>query len=103
MKIATWNINGIASRLDHVIKWSEMARPDVLCLQETKTPDARFPLRKLEHAGYEYIAVHGEKSYNGVAILSRLPLEDVRKGFGDDEETSAKRVIAARIDGIEVV
>ncbi|HEY2848063.1 MAG TPA: endonuclease/exonuclease/phosphatase family protein, partial [Pyrinomonadaceae bacterium] len=63
MKIATWNINGINSRLDHVIRWSAMAKPDVLCLQETKTPDAKFPLMRLHKAGYEHIAVHGEKSY----------------------------------------
>ena len=81
MKIATWNINGINSRLDHVIKWSSIAEPDVLCLQETKTPDAKFPLMKLHKAGYEHIAVHGEKSYNGVAILSRTPMDDIVAGF----------------------
>lgn len=103
MKVATWNINGIASRLDHVIRWSEMAKPDVLCLQETKTRDAKFPIRKLESAGFKYIEVHGEKSYNGVAILSHLPLDDVQKGFDDDTETSDKRVIAARVEDIHIV
>ena len=59
MKIATWNINGISSRLDHVIKWTEIAEPDVLCLQETKTPDAKFPSAKLQKIGYEHIAELG--------------------------------------------
>ena len=98
MKIATWNINGINSRLDQVIKWSGMAEPDVLCLQETKTPDAKFPLMKLRKAGYEHIAVHGEKSYNGVAILSRLPMDDIVAGFPKTPEGEPTRVIAATIN-----
>jgi exodeoxyribonuclease-3 len=103
MKIATWNINGINSRLDHVIKWSAIAEPDVLCLQETKTPDAKFPVMKLRKAGYEHIATHGEKSYNGVAILSRTPLDDVVKGFPKEPEGEPTRVIAATINGVRVV
>ena len=103
MKIATWNINGINSRLDHVIKWSAGARVDVLCLQETKTPDAKFPVMKLRKAGYEHIAVHGEKSYNGVAILSRLPMDDVVKGFPNEAEDEPKRLLAATIEGVRVV
>ena len=103
MKIATWNINGINSRLDHVIKWSAGARVDVLCLQETKTPDAKFPVMKLRKAGYEHIAVHGEKSYNGVAILSRLPMDDVVKGFPNEAEAEPKRLLAATIEGVRVV
>ena len=85
VRIATWNINGINSRLDHVIEWSETACPDVLCLQETKTPDAKFPVSKLEKEGFAYIEVHGERSYNGVAILStREPLTAIQKGFPSD-------------------
>lgn len=103
MKIATWNINGITSRLDHVIKWSQIAAPDVICLQEIKTPDTKFPIKKLQAAGYEYIAAHGEKSYNGVAILSRFPMDDILKGFPGDDETAAKRVIAATIEDVRVV
>jgi len=103
VKIATWNINGINSRLDHVIKWSAGARVDVLCLQETKTPDAKFPVMKLRKAGYEHIAVHGEKSYNGVAILSRLPMDDVVKGFPNEAEAEPKRLLAATIEGVRVV
>lgn len=103
MKIATWNINGISSRLDHVIKWSEIARPDVLCLQETKTPDSKFPIAKLKTLGYNDIAVHGEKSYNGVAILSRLPMDDVVRGFPGESKTEPRRVIAAKIEGVRIV
>lgn len=103
MKIATWNINGINSRLDHVLKWTEAAKPDVLCLQETKTPDPKFPVAKLNSAGYEHIAVHGEKSYNGVAILSRFPTDDVLRGFPEDKENAPRRVIAATVKGVRVV
>jgi exodeoxyribonuclease III len=103
VKIATWNINGITSRIDHVLKWSAAVEPDVLCLQETKTTDAKFPAAKLRRAGFEHIAVHGEKSYNGVAILSRLPLDDVIRGFPGDETDAPKRLIAATIDGVQIV
>lgn len=103
MKIATWNINGIASRLEHVIKWSETARPDVLCLQETKAPDAKFPVKKLQKIGYQYVAAYGERAYNGVAILSRLPLDDVVNGIPGDGDDQQRRVIAATIEDIRVV
>src|SRR4051794_31030022 len=100
MKIATWNINGIASRLEHVIKWSEIVKPDVLCLQETKAPDAKFPVKSLEKAGYEYVAVYGERAYNGVAILSRLPMDDVVYGIPGDGDDQQRRVIAAMIEDV---
>jgi exodeoxyribonuclease III len=103
VKIATWNINGINSRLDHVLKWSAMAPVDVLCLQETKTPDAKFPTAKLKAAGYEYVEIYGEKAYNGVAILSRLPLDDVLKGFPGDKSDAPRRVIAATVNDIRIV
>jgi len=103
VRIATWNINGINSRLDHVIKWSKTAEVDVLCLQETKTPDAKFPTAKLKAAGYEHIQIFGEKSYNGVAILSRLPMDDILKGFPGDKADAPRRVIAATIKDIRIV
>ena len=103
MRIATWNINGINSRLDHVIEWSKTACPDVLCLQETKTPDAKFPVSKLEKEGFAYIEVHGERSYNGVAILSREPLTAIQKGFPSDPADAPHRLIAADVNGIRVV
>lgn len=103
MKIATWNINGISSRLEHVVKWCQSASPDVLCLQETKCVDAKFPLSRLRSIGYEHIEAFGEKAYNGVAILSRLPLSDVTRGFPRDTRDAPRRMIAATIKGIRVV
>ena len=103
MKIATWNINGITSRLEHVLKWSKTAVPDVLCLQETKTPDRKFPGGRLQDHGYEHIAIAGEKSYNGVAILSRFPLDDVIRGFPGEASDEPKRLIAATVGGIQIV
>src|SRR5437016_2082307 len=80
-----------------------MAEADVLCLQETKTPDAKFPAAKLEKIGYEHVAVYGEKSYNGVAILSRLPLDDVVRGIPGDGEDQPRREIAAMVEDVRVV
>ncbi len=102
MKIATWNINGISSRLEHVLKWSQVARPDVLCLQETKIVDVRFPSARLRSGGYEHIEMFGEKAYNGVAIVSRLPLEDVQKGFPRDDANAPRRMIAATAGGVRI-
>lgn len=103
MKIATWNINGIASRLEHVLKWSQATRPDVLCLQETKCIDAKFPLARLQSSGYKYIEIFGEKAYNGVAILSKSALSDVARGFPRDKRDAPRRMIAATVGGIRVV
>ena len=76
MKIATWNVNSIKARLEPALAWLKAADPDVLCLQEIKTVDENFPREAFESLGYS-CAVHGQKSYNGVAILSRQPIEDV--------------------------
>lgn len=103
MKIATWNINGINSRLDHVVKWSLAVRPDVLCLQETKCVDAKFPVQKLRVAGFEYIEHFGEKAYNGVAILSKTPLDDVERNFPEASADAPRRLIAATAGGVRVV
>lgn len=103
MKVATWNVNGISSRLDHVIRWSLDARPDVLCLQETKITDARFPAGKLRSAGFSHVAAIGEKSYNGVAILSKSELVDVEGNFPDDADDAPKRLIAATVEGVRIV
>ena len=103
MKIATWNINGINSRLDQVLDWCETNQPDVLCLQETKCVDARFPHRRLRAAGFPHVEFLGEKSYNGVAIISKYPLGDVQKNFPADGEDAPKRLIAATVGGIRIV
>jgi len=102
MKLATWNVNSIAARLPHVIRWLESAQPDVLCIQETKCADEKFPLFELKATGYECI-FYGQPSYNGVAILSRLVAANVQRGFPDDEPGSQPRVLAADIGGVRVV
>ena len=101
MRLATWNVNSLNVRLPHVLDWLEKNPVEVLCLQETKQQDADFPQAELLAAGY-HAAFSGQKTYNGVAILSRVPLEEVQAGIPnfDDEQ---KRVIAATINGIRVV
>ncbi len=97
MKIATWNVNSLTARLGHVQTWLAANPVDVLCLQELKLSDDKFPLDTLKEAGYES-AVFGQKTYNGVAILSRTLLRDVvRNIVGFEDEHS--RVIAATVDG----
>jgi exodeoxyribonuclease-3 len=80
VRIATWNVNSINARLETVLGWFEEAAPDVACLQEIKCVDEKFPREAFERLGYN-VAVHGQKTYNGVALLSKTPLEDVRKGL----------------------
>lgn len=101
MKLATWNVNSVKVRLPQLLEWLAAAQPDVVCLQELKTEAAGFPLAALEAAGYA-CAVNGQKTYNGVALLSRAPLGDVVMdipGFADEQ----KRVIAAAVQGVRVV
>jgi exodeoxyribonuclease-3 len=102
MKIATFNVNGINGRLSVLLRWLEEARPDVVCLQELKAPAGRFPIREIEKAGYGAIW-HGQKSWNGVAILARgtEPIE-TRRGLPGDPEDSQSRYIEAVIDGMVI-
>ncbi|MGQ3674055.1 exodeoxyribonuclease III [Xanthobacter sp. TB0139] len=94
MRIATWNVNSIRQRLDHALAWLEETRPDVVCLQEIKCQTEAFPKEPFEALGYN-VAVHGQKTFNGVAMLSRLPLEDVRFGLpGNDEDVQARFIEA---------
>jgi len=102
MKIATWNVNSINVRLPQLLAWLETADLDVACFQETKTVDEGFPVEALRDAGYEAV-FDGQKSYNGVAIISRLPIEDVQRNYLDDTEDSQKRMIAATVGGIRIV
>jgi exodeoxyribonuclease-3 len=101
MKIATWNINSLSVRLPHVLGWLAHHQPDVLCLQETKLEDAKFPVAALREAGYE-ASFSGQKTYNGVAILSRTAAVDAMSGIPgwDDEQ---KRVMAATLCGIRII
>ncbi len=102
MKIATWNVNSINVRMPQLLAWLATAQPDIVCLQEIKTVDDGFPALELKAAGYEAVFM-GEKSYNGVAILSKYTIEDVRKNFPDDKDDSPKRMIAATVKGIRIV
>jgi len=102
MKVATWNVNSINIRHDQMLGWLAETGTDVLCLQETKCVDENFPYGPINDAGYQ-VAFFGQKSYNGVAILSKHEIEDVQKGFHDDDEESPKRLIAATINGIRIV
>lgn len=108
MKIATWNVNSIRTRLDHVVNWLQETQVDVLCLQETKVVDENFPSLPFNELGY-HVAMFGQKSYNGVALLSRSPLDTINRGFSSllgniaidlDEQ---KRVITGSLDGIRIV
>ncbi len=101
MKIATFNVNSIKARLPRVLEWLEEAKPDVALLQETKTEDDTFPLLEISGLGYE-AAVHGQKTYNGVAILSRHPIEDLRRGLPGDTSDAQARYIEATVKGLRV-
>lgn len=102
MKIATWNVNSIAIRLPQVLDWLAREKPDALCLQETKCTDERFPIEEIRNVGYDAVFT-GQKTYNGVAILSPHALEDVQLKFPDDAEDAPKRLIAATVKNIRVV
>jgi len=96
VRVATWNINGLRARLDLVLRWLEDRAPDVVGLQELKLTDEQFPAEAFEKAGYQ-ASSHGQKAWNGVAILSRRPLQVVQRGLPGQEERGA-RLITAQID-----
>jgi exodeoxyribonuclease III len=98
MKIATFNINGIKARIEALPAWLDEAQPDVAILQEIKTVDEGFPREIFEERGYN-VETHGQKSFNGVAILSKLPLEDVTRGLPGDTEDEQARYIEATVMG----
>jgi len=110
VKIATWNVNSIRTRLTQVQDWLEKTKPDLLCVQETKVEDRLFPKEAFKENGYKAY-FHGQKSYNGVAMISRAPLQDIRIGLCGElpKENEAlnlseqKRVISCLIDGIRVI
>jgi exodeoxyribonuclease-3 len=98
MRIASWNVNGLRARLDYVLRWLEARQPDVLGLQELKLTDEQFPREALAGAGYRAV-VHGQKAWNGVAVLSRHPLELVETGLRGQEEHGA-RFLVTRTAGL---
>ena len=101
MRIASWNINSLRKRQDRLFAWLDATKPDIVCLQETKCTDEQFPLLALQGGGYRS-AYHGEKSYNGVAILAKGEPRDVRPSLCDEVIDAQARVIAATIDDIRV-
>jgi exodeoxyribonuclease-3 len=102
MKVATWNVNSIRARRQHVIDWLDAVQPDVLCLQELKVTDADFPYDEIRECGYE-AAVFGQKTYNGVAIVSRYPVSNVVQGLSDGEDDPQARLISGEIDGVTIL
>jgi exodeoxyribonuclease-3 len=96
MRIATWNINGVKARIDNLIHWLREAAPDVVCLQEIKSVDDAFPAEPIEELGYN-IAVHGQKGFNGVALLSKHPMEDVQRGLAGGDGDDQARFITALV------
>ena len=110
MLIATWNVNSIRTRLSQIIDWINQVNPDILCLQETKVIDESFPIEPFEKLGYS-IEVYGQKSYNGVAIISKIKAKNVKKGFLDSRDSDQnigiffdqKRLISADINGVKII
>ena len=110
MLIATWNVNSIRTRLSQILDWINQVNPDILCLQETKVIDDSFPIEPFEKLGYS-VEVYGQKSYNGVAIISRIKAENIKKGFYGCKDydqnieifQAQKRLISADINGIKII
>ncbi|MBW8874428.1 MAG: exodeoxyribonuclease III [Acidobacteria bacterium] len=102
MKIATWNVNSIRSRVERVAAWTQRERPDVLCFQEIKTTDDLFPLAPFADLGYR-AEVFGQKTYNGVAILTRKPLTQVVRNLPDDASDAPRRLLAGTVDKVRIV
>jgi exodeoxyribonuclease-3 len=96
MRIATWNVNSIKQRMDNLVAWLSARQPEIVCLQETKCPDEAFPREPLEALGYN-VAVHGQKAFNGVAILSKLPFDEVAPRLPGDGGDDHARFIEASI------
>ena len=101
MRIATFNVNGIAARLPRLLEWLESRKPDVACLQEVKCIDERFPAADIEALGY-HVLVHGQKSFNGVAILSREPATEVQRGLPGDDADEQARYLEADVNGVRI-
>ncbi len=94
MRIATWNVNSVKQRVEPFVRWLKERQPDIVCLQETKCVDDAFPRGPIEDSGYN-IAVHGQKTYNGVALISKFPLEEVKSGLPGDRSDDQARFIEA--------
>ncbi len=90
MRIATWNVNSVRQRIEHLLTWLKECSPDIVCLQEIKCTDDAFPRLEIEALGYN-VVTHGQKTFNGVALLSKLPIDESTSGLaGDDEDAHAR-------------
>ena len=101
MRIASWNVNSAKARQDHILNYLRAGSCDVLLIQETKTQDVNFPVKAYQELGW-HVAFHGQKSYNGVAIAARMPMEDVTSGLPGDEEDEQARYMEATVGGVRV-
>jgi exodeoxyribonuclease-3 len=101
MKLATWNVNSIRAREERLRRWLQASRPDIVCLQELKVTEDAFPIETLRVLGY-HAAVHGQRTYNGVAILSREEPAEVERGFDDGGDEAQARLVTARVSGVRV-
>jgi exodeoxyribonuclease-3 len=102
MLIATWNVNSILARMASVTRWLDLVKPDVLCMQETKCTDDKFPTLIFQERGYQ-CQLFGQQSYNGVAILTREPCETVRRGYPDDDESAQSRLLTTTVGDINLI
>lgn len=102
MKIATWNVNSIRSRLERLLAWLTKVQPDVVCIQEIKATDDAFPYKALQEMGY-HAAVHGQKTYNGVAILSRDEPARIVRGMGDNSDDRQARLLSVEVGGVQII
>jgi exodeoxyribonuclease-3 len=106
-RLATWNINSVRLRIDQVVRFLDEHAPDVLCLQETKCREEEFPAKAFRAAGYEHMAIHGQKAYHGSAIVSRHPLTDIERidfcGMGDARHVAASAQLKSAVGGANAV
>ena len=102
MVVATFNVNSVRARVPNLLSWLESATPDVVVLQETKVEDVKFPFAELEPSGYT-IEIHGQPRYNGVAVLSRLPIDEIDYGFDDEDMPEDCRLLRATIGGVQII
>jgi exodeoxyribonuclease-3 len=104
MRIASWNVNSVRARIEHLREWLSRASPDVVCMQETKVEDDKFPTEALGDAGYR-VVTFGQKTYNGVAIAARfgLSIDDVKKNLDGDDDESPRRLLAATVEGVRIL
>jgi len=102
MLLATWNVNSILARMPVVMRWLDAVTPDVICMQETKCTDDKFPTLVFQERGYQ-CQLFGQQSYNGVAILTRMACETSHRGYPGDDETAQARLITSCVEGVEIV